>query len=92
MSRFFSSCLMALLVADLLSAQNQEKKIPPRMDLYGDPLPEGAVSRLGTVRFNHGGWLDSLFFAPGGKTLISAGSGKIRIWDAASGKISSPMW
>jgi RNA polymerase sigma factor (sigma-70 family) len=58
----------------------------PRVDLHGDPLPKGAVSRLGTVRFNHGGRLNSLFFMPDGKTIVSEGTGRIRLWDAASGK------
>ena len=58
----------------------------PRVDIQGDRLPEGAVSRLGTLRFNHGGRLNSLFFSPDGKTIVSEGSGNIRLWDAASGK------
>jgi RNA polymerase sigma factor (sigma-70 family) len=58
----------------------------PRVDMHGDPLPKGAVSRLGTLRFNHGGRLNSLLFTPDGATIVSEGSGIIRTWDAASGK------
>src|SRR5579884_2859236 len=56
------------------------------IDAHGDPLPEGAVARLGTVRFNHGDGLHSLFFSPDGKTIISEGNGTIRFWDARTGK------
>jgi RNA polymerase sigma factor (sigma-70 family) len=55
-------------------------------DPRGDPLPDGAVARLGTVRFNHGDSLNALRFTPDGKTVVSQGRGLVRTWDAASGK------
>jgi RNA polymerase sigma factor (sigma-70 family) len=58
-----------------------------RLDPFGDPLPAGALSRLGTNRLRHGGLIDLLAFAPDGKTLASAGlDGFIHIWDATTGK------
>jgi RNA polymerase sigma factor (sigma-70 family) len=58
-----------------------------RDDRHGDPLPPGAVSRLGTVRFRHGSTVTGLAFAPGGKKLVSASyDGTVRVWDSASGK------
>jgi RNA polymerase sigma factor (sigma-70 family) len=57
-----------------------------RSDCYGDPLPEGAVARLGTVRFNHGDDLNALTFTPDGKTVVSEGGGSLYLWDAATGK------
>jgi RNA polymerase sigma factor (sigma-70 family) len=56
-----------------------------RADRHGDPLPDGAVVRLGTVRFNHGTDLNHLLFTPDGKTILSGGRRLVRLWDAASG-------
>jgi RNA polymerase sigma factor (sigma-70 family) len=59
-----------------------------RVDLHGDPLPEGAVARLGTWAFRHGTmvWDASLTFLPDGKRLVSAGGGWVRRWDLATGQ------
>ena len=64
----------------------QDQAPAPRLDLYGDPLPEGAVARCGTVRLRHGRNVSSAVFTPDGKTLISGDDlGVVRTWDLASG-------
>jgi RNA polymerase sigma factor (sigma-70 family) len=60
-------------------------------DIFDDPLPKGAVARLGTVAFRHGtvnviSTSDSLTFTPDGKQLISSGGGWLRRWDVATGR------
>jgi WD40 repeat protein len=60
-----------------------------RTDLHGDPLPPGALARLGTVRWRLPlpAW-HVLAFVANGKTFVTASQlGGIHIWDSASGRI-----
>jgi RNA polymerase sigma factor (sigma-70 family) len=59
----------------------------PGTDGLGDPLPAGAVARLGTTRGRHARQLTSLALSPDGKLLVTrAGDDRVRLWEAASGK------
>jgi WD40 repeat protein len=68
-------------------AQPARPKFPPgRVDLAGDPLPEYAVSRLGSTRFVHGLSVQSMRISPDQKKIISASMDGIRCWDLHTGK------
>lgn len=59
----------------------------PRVDRFGDPLPEGVLARLGTMRFRHGR-VTTLAFAPDGKSVLSCGADRtLRTWDLATGRL-----
>jgi WD40 repeat protein len=59
----------------------------PRLDLLGDPLPEGAVARIGTSRVFGGNHAKLLAYVPDGKTLVTGGYSKVlRFWEADTGK------
>ncbi len=55
-------------------------------DALGDPLPPGAVGRLGTVRFRHGAEVDAFALSRDGRILATAAGPVAVLWDAATGK------
>ena len=57
-----------------------------KTDLYGDPLPQGAVTRLGTLRYRAPAEIVSLAYAPDGKTIAACSYAGLFLFDAASGK------
>jgi WD40 repeat protein len=56
----------------------------PAVDRHGDPLPPGAVGRLGTVQLRAG--CEIVSFSADGKTLIGVDREAVRVWDADSGR------
>ncbi len=60
---------------------------PPLLDQQGDPLPPGAVARLGSSRLTHADTVEALAFTADGKGLLAgARDGSLILWDVPSGK------
>jgi RNA polymerase sigma factor (sigma-70 family) len=58
-----------------------------RTDLYGDPLPPGALMRMGTVRFRNRDLIGNIAFSPDGKVVAAGGyGGSIFLYDAMTGR------
>src|SRR3989304_4365527 len=69
------------LAAALLAAS-----APAAQDRLGDPLPEGAIQRLGTTRMRWDSGIGDLCYLPDGRGAFAVG-GRIEIWDLAKGKL-----
>ena len=68
----------------------------PRLDLYGDRLPEHAVARMGTVRCRPVEQVWAIAVSPDGKTIATGtipGSMRdaIELWDSASGRRTTTL-
>jgi WD40 repeat protein len=76
-----------VLLGVLHSAAALRADAPPRLDRHGDPLPPGAVARMGTVRLRTGNHVNSMAWTPDGRFFATAGEGRfVQVWDPASGK------
>ena len=74
-----SSVSMPRVLLAVLLVLLQEPK--PRVDLAGDPLPQGAVSRLGTRRWRTPGRVWSLAFGKDGRTLLVGAGTTLLLYD-----------
>jgi WD40 repeat protein len=87
----FRPFLLPVSILALLLAQPARGEPPaptekqPRTDHYGDPLPEGAVARLGTLRFHTPIW-SYLAYSPDGSVLANGAGETIYLWDTATGR------
>jgi WD40 repeat protein len=83
-SRLLPVVLCWLLVVATGSLQAQST---PTVDNYGDPLPDGALVRLGTTRWRHAGAGTAIAYAPDGKSVVTGGwHGVLKVWDVTNGK------
>jgi WD40 repeat protein len=74
----FSQALTCAILLALPAAE-------PRLDINGDPLPPGAVARLGSARLKVA-CVAAAVFSPDGKLLATLSShAGLHVWDAANG-------
>jgi len=71
-------------LAVLHSTQVQEVHEPQPLDLYGDPLPPGAVLRFGTARWQAPG--RTFAFSPDSRRILAANRDEVHILDAENGR------
>ncbi len=57
-----------------------------RQDSLGDPLPLGAVMRLGSLRMRHQSPVKAVAISPDGKLIASVGDYSARLWSADTGE------
>jgi WD40 repeat protein len=83
-------CLLSVLLAcdgdTAPAAEKEGNQAAARRDRFADPLPPGALVRLGTTRFRPGGSVRAAALAPDGKTLASATDRDVSLWDLATGR------
>lgn len=82
--------LLAWPAGFAVAAEPDPQSSSTATDLYGDPLPEHAILRLGTVRFHHQSFVQDVAFSPDGRTLASSGGNQdtdIALWEMPSGRL-----
>lgn len=67
-------------------ADDTDTKSVPRVDIYGDPLPDGAIARLGTVRHRTSTGAGQIEFLPDGQTLLACSQGRVVWIDGLTGR------
>ena len=61
------------------------------VDSFGDPLPPGAIARLGTTRFYHDENIERVIVTADGKRVAAEGTTSCKLWDGQTGR-PVPLW
>src|SRR5262245_13851761 len=83
LASFFLVLSVSTLRAQSADAEKSDPKAGVRLDPHGDPLPEWAKARLGTIRWHVTGRITAL--SPDGKVIAVGGSQVIELIDARTG-------
>ncbi|HLW67890.1 MAG TPA: WD40 repeat domain-containing protein [Gemmataceae bacterium] len=87
-SLHFTGRMIAIFVAAAATFAQSNAGDPPRVDNHGDPLPNGAVARFGTVQFRRPSWGSASAIAADGKTFLDVDDSLVvRTYDLASGRL-----
>jgi RNA polymerase sigma factor (sigma-70 family) len=70
--------------------QPTKKMAKPAVDLFADPLPDGAFTRLGASPFRHEGDL-AAYFSPDSSLVISHDAGAVYVWETQTGKLTRKL-
>jgi WD40 repeat protein len=84
---FVLAVCMLVLPTTTLGQPASAGREAQRLDRYEDPLPTGAILRLGTVRLRQSRGLAAVVFSPDGAQVASSGGYfPAQIWDVATGR------
>ncbi len=75
------------LLMGLFALTTMSEAAGQALDSLGEPLPEGAIQRLGTLRMRYGG-VGGLAYLPDGRGVLLTG-GYVHIWDLVEGETQS---
>src|SRR5262245_54678054 len=86
--------LVMMLITFATSISTAAAQPAKGVDRYGDPLPAGAIARLGTVRFRHDQPVRQIHYSADGKSLLGDApnyssesfGGGARVWDVRTGQ------
>jgi RNA polymerase sigma factor (sigma-70 family) len=97
-----ATAVLASAIGTILLAAHTESELPPvslpasgtvaanppydGIDDPGDPLPAGAILRIGTTRFRDGGASNQAALSPDGKILATASETGITLFEPATGR------
>jgi WD40 repeat protein len=89
MSRLLALAHISALL--FIATLRTEADAQDRPDRFGDALPDHAVARMGSLRFNLGSMVHRIAFTADSKKVLVNGWGRNRLFDCATGKEHGPI-